>query len=301
MYCQKFLNLSLLIILFSQISYAFLITPTSPTNGVDAGWDNGNAGDIYASEFILTARDLLQRIDLLIEAGNPVYDTTNLRAAIRSTEVTSQEKVYLKGSDGLYHERDAVNLYPDKRLIDVSRSRWREFRRPGETKGRLRLVLHEYLWISGVDDTGFVHSDHLLELLNVSNYSPSIWWNPVNPVNYLRLGLTFATEGCTFQPGKFDVKQPDETLTLTPTGPCGIEFRRVQIIKSTGVTPPSSNIRGYFHKFEIKIFDKDNTLKGELTFEPEWGACLVPESGVCRNSGKMTVGGVDLTFWFMRN
>ncbi|MEK2645059.1 hypothetical protein [Bdellovibrio sp. BCCA] len=261
-----------------------------------AGWDHGNAGDTVASEFILSGRDVLQRLELLFENNKPVFDATNLRAAIMTTEVVSEDHVMLDG-----FERDAVNYYPTKRLIKVNRSRWTDLRRSTETKARLRLVLHEYLWISGVDDTNFIHSEHLIELLNINNYSPSIWWNPVNPANYVKAQLTFAPEGCTIQPGKLDVKLSEETLIMETAGNCQDSYRQVQIVKQAGVTPPSSNARGLFHKYEITVLDRTKTLKGEMIFEPEWGACLLPEKGVCQVSGKMTIGGVELVFWFLRN
>lgn len=266
------------------------------SQGHAVGWDHGNAGDTVSSEFILTGRDVLQRLELLFENNKPVFDTANLRAAIMTTEVVSEEHVFLNG-----HERDAVNYYPTKRLIKVNRSRWTELRRSTETKARLRLVLHEYLWISGVDDTNFVHSEHLIELLKVSNYSPSIWWNPVNPANYVNANLSFAPQGCAFQAGQLNVKLSEETLTMEPTGDCKESYRKLQIVKQTGVTPPSSNARGLFHKFEIKVFDSTQNIKGEMIFEPEWGACLLPEKGSCQVSGKMTIGGVEIVFWFLRN
>lgn len=273
------------------VSLIMLICPSA-----FAGWDSGNAGDAVASEFILTGRDVLQRLELLFDNNKPVFDTANLRAAIMATEVVSEEHVMLNG-----YERDAVNYYPAKRLIKVNRSRWTDLRRSTATKARLRLVLHEYLWISGVDDTNFVHSEHLIELLNIGNYSPSIWWNPVNPVNYVKASLNFAPEGCAFQAGKLDVKVSEETLLMETTGDCKESYRQVQIVKTTGITPASSNARGLFHKYEIKVFDSAKVVRGEMTFEPEWGACLLPEKGACQVSGKMTVGGVAFVFWFLRN
>jgi hypothetical protein len=268
----------------------------SAFNAVATGWDHGNAGDAVASEFILTGRDLLQRLELLYENNKPLFDTTNLRTAVMATTVVSEDHIMLDG-----YERDAVNFYPTQRLIKVSRSRWNDLRRSTETKSRLRLVLHEYLWISGVDDTNFVHSEHLIELLNISNYSPSIWWNPVNPANYVSVALSFAPQGCSIQPGKFNVKLSAETAVLESTGNCKEAYRKVQIVKTAGVTPASSNARGLFHKYDITVFDNTQAMKGELIFEPEWGACLLPENGACQVSGKMTLGGVELVFWFLRN
>lgn len=277
-----------------SIWFTFLLTFSSHLSF--AGWDHGNAGDTVASEFILTGRDILLRLELLFENNKPVFDTTNLRAAVSATEVVSEEHVFLDG-----FERDAVNYYPSKRLIKVNRSRWNQLRRSTETKARLRLVLHEYLWISGVDDTRFEHSERLIELLKINNYSPSVWWNPVNPANYVNATLSFSPDGCAFQAGNLNVKLYDETLIMETSGPCNESYRKIRIIKSAGVTPPSSNARGLFHKYEITVFDREQRIKGEMIFEPEWGACLLPEKGTCQVSGKMTIGGVQIIFWFLRN
>lgn len=287
---------SILLFLVSLMPLMAVPTLAFEVRPILTGWDNGNAGDAYASEFILTGRDILQRLELLVENNAPVFDTTNLRAAIRTTEVASEEHVYLNDL-----ERDAVNYYPNKRLIKMNRSRWRELRRPTETQARLRLVLHEYLWITGIDDTNYAQSEHLIELMKVNNYSPNIWWNPVNPANYINPTLAYAPEGCAFQPARFDLRKNEEVLHLKTQGDCSDAYRSIEINKTTGVTPPSSNVRGYFHKFEITIYDKDQHSLGSMIFEPEWGQCLLPESGTCRVSGKMTIGGVNLVFWYLRD
>ncbi len=275
----------------------FLFLPTlSLAQGVSGGWENGNAGDVYVSEFILSARDVLQRLEILFENDKPAFDSKNLRFAIAATEVVSEEHVFLNG-----FERDAVNYAPAQRLIKLNRSRWRELRRSTGTKNRLRLVLHEYLWIADVDDTNFTVSEHLIELLKIENFSPTQWWNPVNPVNYVDARLSEASPDCAFKPGHFDVKKSDDSVMLETTGDCGDNFRKVKITKTTGVTPPSSHVRGFFHRYEIMVFDKTETLQGQMIFEPEWGECLLPENGACHVSGKMTIGEVELSFWFMRD
>lgn len=271
------------------------VTGLTTVPAARAGWENGNAGDAYVSEFVLSGRDLAQRFDLLPGEQLGALDLAKFRRIIVATEVVSEENVFLDG-----HERDAVNYYPNRPLIKVSRSRWREMRRPTETKARLRLVLHEYLWMTGVEDERFQHSERLIELLNVKNYSPSVWWNPVNPVNTLMLALRYSPGHCVFQPVKLDPRKQTETLVAEPSGDCEGAYRRVEIVKVAGQTPPSSNVRGLFHTFTITVFDREKSL-GEISFEPEWGACLLPEEGVCRSSGKMAVGGVDMNFWFLRD
>jgi hypothetical protein len=56
---------------------------------------------------------------------------------------------------------------------------------------RLTLVLHEYLWMTGADDTNFKLSNPIIAKLNIPDYSPSLWQN--NP------GTAFATAECTGQ------------------------------------------------------------------------------------------------------
>jgi hypothetical protein len=271
-------------------------TPEVPPVG-DIGWDNGNAGDSVAAEFILSGRDVLQRIEFVNQASGVVFDTENLRAAVKATEVVSEDNLKLDG-----HERDAVNYYPKKRLIKVNRQRWKDLRRPQETKTRLRLVLHEYLWISGIDDTNYVQSEYLIELLNVKNYSPTVWWNPVNPVNMIQLKLRYASSAeCTLSPIRLNPRATEEVSEVSTKGPCGTDARIVRVVKATGVTPPASQIRGYFHRFDVQVLTEAKQVIGEFQFEPEWGSCLLPESGSCRMSGKISVGGVDFTFWYLRD
>lgn len=147
------------------------------------GFDSGNAGDAVGAEFLYSARDLLQRFELLETRGEKLVDTGRLRRAIETTVVVSEERVYLNGM-----ERDAVN-FPEQKLIKVNRTRWKELRQPVETKARLTLVLHEFLWILKIDDTNYSVSAPLIEKLSISPYSPGIWLDVP--------GLPFASVECT--------------------------------------------------------------------------------------------------------
>ncbi len=151
-----------------------------------SGWDGGNAGDAYLAEFLFSGRDILQRLEILAASGLPVMtvlEIAKIRAVMQTTVVVSEERVYVNGM-----ERDAVN-YPERKLIKVSRTRWKSLRQSEETKARLTLVLHEFLWMSGVDDTNFQKSGQVINVLNVPNYSPAIWLNVP--------GLAFAVAECT--------------------------------------------------------------------------------------------------------
>jgi hypothetical protein len=148
-----------------------------------AGWDGGNAGDAYSAEFLFSSRDVLQRLEILAASGLPVMETAKLRNVMQTTVVVSEERIYVNGL-----ERDAVN-YPERKLIKISRSRWKTLRQSEETRARLTLVLHEFLWMSGVDDTNFQKSGQVINVLNIPNYSPAIWLNVP--------GLAFAVAECT--------------------------------------------------------------------------------------------------------
>lgn len=258
-----------------------------------AGFDNGNAGDAFASEFILTGRDLAQRFDLLGAQQIAPLDLQKLRSVLKGTEVVSEDQVFLNG-----HERDAVNHYPDRALIRLSRARWRELRKPSETKARLRLVLHEYIWMTGIDDRTYELSDRLIELLVIKNYSPNVWWNPVNPINSIALRAVDAPADCVLASLKSNLKLHSESLESETTGACGAFHRRVTVRKFAGVTPGDSGIHGLFHVYEVRIY-QGNQLLSEFSFEPDWGSCLLPD-GSCQASGKFTVAGVQIIFWLLR-
>lgn len=169
------------------------------------GFDSGNAGDAVGAEFLYSARDLLQRFELLEAKGEKTFDLGKLRRAIETTVVVSEERVFLNGM-----ERDAVN-YPEQKLIKVNRTRWKELRQPVETKARLTLVLHEFLWILKVDDTNYSVSAPLIEKLSISPYSPGIWLDVP--------GLPFASVECTGKVGRdffVTVRVATKGATKTP-------------------------------------------------------------------------------------
>lgn len=288
---MKFLLLGIL------CSFSATAQMMAQTFTIASGWESGNAGDTYAAEFRLTAKDVVQRLDLLFRRNGPAYDTAALKAAVGpSTTVISEDHVFLDGV-----EVDAAN-YPKQHLIKVNRSRWKELRRSTETKGRLRVSLHEFLFIAGTDDTGFVISDHLIELLGIGNYSPDIWWNPVNPANYVRPTLAFAPDNCAFGEARMNVLNSDETIELETQGDCSNEtYRKVRIVKTAGVIPASAHVRGLFHDYQITVLDHQDRKLGEMQFEPAWGQCLLPDTGSCQTSGKMTIAGVEIVFWFLRD
>jgi hypothetical protein len=290
----------LLIALFASRAHANPVPPT-PAFGSDAqaralGWDNGNAGDIYTAEFILTARDILPRLKLLPQSEIAEIDLNRLAGAVANTTVHSEEKLELNG-----YEVDAKN-YPDKvpAQIIMSRSRWRTLRTPQETSNRLMLVLHEYLFVIGIDDTQFRLSGRIIPLLDIENFNPNLWRNPLNPANRITTSLEYNPVGCTAPSLDFDLNAASEEVTRSTLGDCGDAFRLISVRKNSFTAPPSSGFRGTFQRYEISVRSAANELLGGFTYEPKWGECVLTQDGTCMLSGKIFVGGVEFLFWLAR-
>ncbi len=267
---------------------------SSPGGGGD-GWDNGNAGDIYGAEFILTGRDIVGRLRLLSGLSVPGLDPEALNGVIHGTKLRSDDHVFL-GAD----EVDAAN-YPEQNLIKLNRTRWHEYRAPDQTKRRLTLVLHEYLYIMKIDDTGFFVSEKLITLMRVDNYSPGHWWNPLNPANTISLQPVFNPSGCKLPLVSVDPAKTAESIDFETPAECAPEYRKVHIEKASFTSSPASGYRGNFHRFDIQVIDSTGRVLGAFTYEPQWGICLLPQDGSCQLSGTIQSGGLNFSFWFLRN
>lgn len=266
----------------------------SATQARALGWDNGNAGDIYTAEFILTARDILPRLKLLPQSEIAEIDFNRLAGAVLNTKVHSEEKLELNG-----YEVDAKN-YPDRGEIILSRSRWRVLRTPQETTNRLMLVLHEYLFLIGINDTQFRLSGRIIPLLDIENFNPNLWRNPLNPANRITTSLEFSPEGCSAPSLEFNLSSASEEVTAATAGDCGEAYRLISVRKNSFAAPASTGARGTFHRYEISVRSATNELLGGFTYEPKWGDCVLPQDGTCMLSGKVFVGGVEFLFWLAR-
>lgn len=256
------------------------------------GWDHGNAGDSYAAEFIMTAKDLVVHLKTLPGTEIKEFNLTLLVGAIETTTVRSEDNLIYK--DG--REVEAIND-PDQKLIVVNRNIWRTHRADVETIHRYTFVLHEYLGIMRVNDEQYKVSGRLVALLTLKNYNPAQWWNPLNPVNYITMNLIYSSGSCAINGLQFDLNKTEEVLVSETQGDCGDEYRKVVVAKSSLNAPPSSNARGTFHRFQVAVFNKEGTALGSFTYEPEWGRCLGPQAAACSSSGKLLIGGVEIIFW----
>jgi len=134
-----------------------------PLGLAEAGNDNGNGGDGYAAEFVATAKTAVRLLkNHPTDESIPDYgiDLKQFETAVKTTAVHSEERLFLDDQ-----EVDAIN-YPQKKLIKISRSRWKELRSNDQEQARYRLVIHEYLFIIGIDDQQYRVSDGIMESLS---------------------------------------------------------------------------------------------------------------------------------------
>lgn len=254
------------------------------------GWDHGNAGDSYAAEFVMTAKDLVLHLKTLPSGELDEVNLALLIGAIETTTVRTEDQLLYKG-----REVEAIND-PDQKLILLNRSIWRSRRAENNTIARYTFVLHEYLGIMRVNDEQYKVSGPLVALLDLKNYNPALWWNPLNPVNYITMNLVYSNGNCKIEGLKFDLQKTEEVLVSETTGDCGDDYRKVVVAKSSNTAPPSSKLRGTFHRFQIGIMDRNGNNISQLTYEPEWGRCLGPQIGACASSGKVLLGGIEFVF-----
>jgi hypothetical protein len=79
-----------------------------------------------------------------------------LKEVLPKTQIRSEENLKLNGE-----EVDAVNI-PAESLIIVNRNTWPDLRK----KERIQLVLHEFLWIAGYDDSSYQYSAEIQRQLS---------------------------------------------------------------------------------------------------------------------------------------
>lgn len=108
-----------------------------------AGNELGNGGDKFAQEFVATGRALTE--DLRKTPDSRIPDIDSFEKAVDATRVVTKDELVLEG-----HEVDAKN-FPEQKLIELNRARWREYDRDE----RKALVLHEYLGVCCSGDRNY--------------------------------------------------------------------------------------------------------------------------------------------------
>lgn len=118
-----------------------------------AGNTVANGGDVVAADFAQRARKLINgyKEKRFQEEYRPII--ANLKRVLLTTKVRSEENLKLDSQ-----EVNAINI-PAENLIIVNRSTWDDLK----SKEKYFLILHEYLWIAGYDDSSYQISSAIKE------------------------------------------------------------------------------------------------------------------------------------------
>lgn len=122
----------------------------------------GNGGDVIASEFNAIARTAVYFLKLKTLSAEDMALVLNIEQKIESTLVESVVDPLM--IDG--REVDAIN-YPSMSHIKINRKRWEQIRLRDPSE-RTMIVLHEYIWIAGADDSSYSMSSRLVKEITVS-------------------------------------------------------------------------------------------------------------------------------------
>lgn len=114
------------------------------------GTEVGNGGDSVAQEFITLGYRIAGS---LMQGPIEGVDSVKLLSVVTTTKVMSRDNLVLNGAPVT-----AIN-YPSSKVIEVDINRWN---RTKSFMTRAYLVLHEYLWIMGIDDTNYKVSHKLV-------------------------------------------------------------------------------------------------------------------------------------------
>lgn len=115
----------------------------------------GNAGDIMASEFNMIARTAVHFLQKQTLSKADQQLVAKIQREIETTLVESIEsELEING-----RIVDAIN-YPLVKWIKINRKRWEQIRRQSPVEKTV-IVLHEYIWIAGIDDGNYAVSTRL--------------------------------------------------------------------------------------------------------------------------------------------
>ncbi len=155
---KKYFIANSLIVLF------FILSNTQSFAG-GSGSEGGNGGDVFATEFQSSAKDLLKRLYLADLSHVFGLNLDTLEKIIKSTHVFTVETACLVDQVPCPYDkaRDAVN-YPSRKHIQLASPRWLNIRKSQETKDA--LVLHEYFGILGIEQNTQEVSTKILASLN---------------------------------------------------------------------------------------------------------------------------------------
>ena len=120
----------------------------------------------------------------------------------------------------------------------------------------------------------------------------------MNPTNQIL--FHYAVPGCGESRGEwimeFDIKKESEDKVFLMAPRCQPEKITVRVSKKFGYGASYDNLRGKYHFFEVKLTDKTGKEMGNVTYQPEWGRCLVMGDQYCSQSGTFNFGPVSFSF-----
>lgn len=121
-------------------------------------WKESNGGDAIAAQFVSVGWYIADELETrIIEPEIRL----KLVEAIKKTQIVVQDKLYLNGV-----EKDAINHPdPDFPVIEINRPRF-EIIIQSLTASK-QLVLHEYLFIIGIDDSDYHTSSKIIKAISV--------------------------------------------------------------------------------------------------------------------------------------
>ncbi|HVK62424.1 MAG TPA: hypothetical protein VM432_12780 [Bdellovibrionales bacterium] len=239
------------------LALLFVVTFSTPVVA-SAGHESGNGGDAVASEFIITAVDLVDRIR---DVGETRVRFGALLNAIATTEVHSVDDA-LSLENGLVV--DALN-FPKRKLILVNRARWQSLDSSSQLVARLVLVLHEYLGIMGIPDRQYRVSRTIVQAMDLSNYKAT-WSGIHNPTHFA--SLRFQGKKTRYSSNlEFDPVKSEELSSAVVIDKDG-GWRKVVIQKETTAQVENGSLL-VFHTFAIRVFDSNLNVIGESVLKPE--------------------------------
>jgi hypothetical protein len=116
----------------------------------------GNGGDVVASEFNSIARTAVYFLQKRVLSPADQQLVADILKKIETTQVESvANELFIDG-----RAVDAIN-YPSIEQVKVNRKRWEQIRLRGPSM-RTMIVLHEYIWIAGIDDGHYAISTRLV-------------------------------------------------------------------------------------------------------------------------------------------
>tara|TARA_B110001454_G_C12722992_1_gene435604 strand:- start:4505 stop:5332 length:828 start_codon:yes stop_codon:yes gene_type:complete len=121
----------------------------------------GNGGDVVAGEFNSIARTAVYFLQKRNLKSGDLELVSDIQKKIETTVVESVvDELVIDG-----RVVDAIN-YPSVSAIKINRKRWEQVRLRSPSE-RTLIVLHEYIWIAGVDDSHYAISTRLTnEIVN---------------------------------------------------------------------------------------------------------------------------------------